>query len=108
MRQERILTILQQLNRKFDKMAIDFTRLIADVETTKTVDAAILALVQSLVGQIKDLSAQLAAAIAANDPAAQQAVQDQLDALASTLEVQNQTVSDAVVANTPAQPAPQS
>ena len=54
--------------------------------------------VTSVVALLDGLSAQLAAAIAAADPAAIQAVVDSINA-------QKQQLADAVVANTPAAPA---
>jgi hypothetical protein len=103
--QAQAISLLTQLNRKFDHMALDLTRLIKDISDLKTTDASILALITAFVAQIKDLSAQLAAAIAANDPAAQAAVQAQLDALAADVEGETASLSAAVAANTPAQPA---
>jgi ABC-type transporter Mla subunit MlaD len=102
MHQREIITLITQLNRKFDHMALDLTRLIKDISDLKTTDASILALITAFVAQIKDLSAQLAAAIAANDPAAQAAVQAQLDALAADVEGETAALSKAVVENTPA------
>ena len=99
-----IITLLNSILRKIDTMAIDTFRLVTDVAKLKTVDASILALITAFVAQVKDLSAQLAAAIAAGDLAGQKAVQDQLDALASDVEGETVALSAAVVANTPAVP----
>lgn len=64
----------------------------AAVTAEKTVDDSIVALLNSIAQQLKD-------AIANNDPAAMQAVVDQITANSKEL-------SDAVTANTPAAPAP--
>ena len=104
--QAQAISLLTQLNRKFDHMALNIDRLTADVANLKTIDASILALINAFIAQIKDLSAQLAAAIAAGDPAAQAAVQAQIDALSTDLETETSALTGAVTANTPAQPAP--
>ena len=62
----------------------------AAVAAEKTVEDSVVALLQTL-------SADLKAALASNDPAAMQAVVDQIDANAKAL-------ADAVSANTPAAP----
>lgn len=69
-------------------MAATLDDLVTKVTNLKTVDDSVVALLQGL-------SAQLKAAIAANDPAKIQAVADALDA-------QTAELSDAVTANTPA------
>jgi Skp family chaperone for outer membrane proteins len=102
--QAQIAFLLTQLDKKVNHMTINLDRLTADVAAIKTVDASILALFAAFVVQIKDLRDQLAAAIAASDPAAQQAVQDKLDALATDLETESAALSGAVTANTPAAP----
>jgi hypothetical protein len=51
---------------------------------------------------IADLKSQLAAAIAANDPAAIQAVADSLSALSTKVDADKQKLADAATANTPA------
>jgi hypothetical protein len=62
----------------------------AAVAAEKTVEDSVITLLGQISQQLKD-------AIAANDPAAMQAVVDQIDANAKSL-------SDAVTANTPASP----
>jgi hypothetical protein len=95
------LAIINLINRKFDQMTISIDRIARDVTNLKTIDASILALVAAFVVQIKDLRDQLAAALAANDPVAQQAVQDKLDALATDLEGEAASLVKAVTDNTP-------
>jgi len=67
-------------------MATDLTRLTAAVERDKTVNESAVTLLTQLSQMIRDN---------ANDPAALNALADQLDA-------QQQALADAVVANTPA------
>jgi hypothetical protein len=97
---------LDKLNRKIDIMALNLDRITAAVAAQSTVDASITTLLTNVVAALKDVSAKLADALAQNDPAAQAAVQAQLDGLAAQIESQNSTLVDAVNANTPAQPAP--
>lgn len=63
--------------------------IVTHVQSQSTVDDSIITLLQQISQQLKDANA-------ANDPAAVQAVIDQIDA-------NTQKLSDAVVANTPAQ-----
>ncbi len=83
-------------------MATDLTNITAAVAKAQTVGDSVLLLVSGLSSKIADLSAQPAAAIAAGDPAAQAAVQAELDALAASLSTQQDAVAAAVTANTPA------
>lgn len=69
-------------------MAADLARLTAAVERDNTVNQSAITLLNNLSQMLRD---------AANDPAAINALADQLDA-------QQQALADAVVANTPAQP----
>lgn len=82
--------LLQQLLNQEGKDMATLADLKAAVEAQTTVDSSVVTLLQGL-------SSQLAAAIAANDPAAIQAVLDGINANTKTL-------SDAVAANTPAAP----
>lgn len=82
---------LQALNARMDQQMSEMASLTAAVANDTTVD-------QSAVTLLNGLKAQLDAAIAAGDPAALQALADQLGANATAL-------SDAITANTPAAPA---
>lgn len=84
---------------------LDLTNLLKAVSDETTVDNSIVTLLNQVVAQNKDLAAQLAAAIAANDPAAIAAVQKQLDDSATTLESNVSNIKAAITANTPAAPA---
>ena len=83
---------------------IDVSKLVTDVAAQQTVDASIIALLNTVVASNKDISAQLAAAIAANDPAALAAVQASIDKASADLEAGQASVTAAVTANTPAAP----
>lgn len=87
---EEVLHILRALQGKIDTMATDLTRITASVAAVKDRDDSIIALVNSLAQQLRDN---------ATDPAA-------INALADSLDADNQSVVDAVNANTPAAPAP--
>lgn len=87
-------------------MALDFTKMIAATAAQSTVTNSVLAALQSLGAKIADLSTQLAAAIAANDPVAQAAVQTQLDALAQGVSDNDDKLAAAVVATGPAPTPP--
>ncbi len=73
----------------------------ADVESETTVVEAVKRLLEGQAAQLADLRQQLADAIAANDPAAIQAVLDQIDAVTATNKANADALAAAVVANTP-------
>jgi uncharacterized protein YaaN involved in tellurite resistance len=91
---------LNALNRKMDKMSLDISRLVADVEAEKTVIEGAVTLLARLAQAMRDLQVKLDAAIAASDPAAQAAVQAQLDELATQVETSTTALSRAVSDNT--------
>ena len=72
------------------------------VTAEETVIDSVVTLLNGLAAMIADLKAQLAAAIAANDPAAIQAVADSLAALGTKVDADKQKLADAATANTPA------
>jgi hypothetical protein len=84
-----ILMLIRIYNQGVTIMA-DLTSLTAQVAQNTSVEGSALTLIQGI-------AAQLAAAIAANDPAAIQSLQDQLSASATAL-------AAAIAANTPAAP----
>lgn len=94
---EDIMTNVTDLQAQADKT-------LAAIARETTIDQAIVTLVQANTAQIADLKAQLAAAIASNDPTALQGVLDKMTAMETTATANAQAVSDAVVANTPADP----
>lgn len=75
--------------------------LTAKVTAEETVIDSVATLLNGLSAIIADLKTQLAAAIAANDPAAIQAVADSLDALGVKVDADKQKLGDAATANTP-------
>lgn len=77
-------------------MALDFTKMIAAAAAQSTVTNGVLQALQDLGAKITDLSAQLAAALAANDPVAAQKVQDQLDSLATGIKTNDDKIAAAI------------
>lgn len=103
---ERKLDLLLKLERRMEnEMALDFTKMIAAAANQSTVTNSVLQTLQDLGAKVADLATQLAAAIAANDPVAQQAVQDQLDALATGIDANDTKLAAAITTPGPA-PAP--
>lgn len=103
---ERKLDLLLKLERRMEnEMALDFTKMIAAAANQSTVTNSVLQTLQDLGAKVADLATQLAAAIAANDPVAQQAVQDQLDALATGIDDNDTKLAAAITTPGPA-PAP--
>jgi len=90
-----------------NEMALDFTKMIDATNKQTTVTNGVLQTLKDLAAKIADLSTQLAAANAANDPAAQAAVQKQLDDLATGIQTNDDAIAAAIVApGTPGTPAP--
>lgn len=73
-------------------------KLTADVAAETSLDQSIITLIQGDAAIIADLKSQLAAAIAANDPAALQAVVDSMDAAHVTMTANAAAAAAAVVA----------
>lgn len=76
---------------------------VADEDTV--IDSAVV-LITGFAAQLADIQAQLAAAIAANDPTAIQAVVDSMASTVADITAKKQALADAVAAGTPAQPNP--
>lgn len=89
---ERVDWRLAVLLRKEESVMANLADLAAEVAAEKTVDDSVVAL-------LNGLTANLAAAVAANDPAAVQAVLD-------SMKVNSAELAAAVAANTPAAPPP--
>lgn len=103
------------VEQKENKMKINVDKLVADVATMKgavastgvAMDGAIKALSDASTS-ISDLKKQLADAVASNDPAAMQAVQDKLDAVDADVTANTDALSskrDAIAAAVPQNPA---
>jgi hypothetical protein len=95
-----IYYLVLNLNKKVDKMALDFTKLVADVAAQKTVIEGVVTLLQSTVVMLNDARRLLAEAIAANDPVALAAAQAQIDSLSADVEAHTSTLAAAVAENT--------
>lgn len=76
--------------------------LLAAVAREDTVIGSAVTLINGFASTLSAIQAQLAAAIAANDPAALQAVSDSLTATATDVASQSSALAAAVAANTPA------
>jgi len=85
------ILLLNRLNRQESTMAIDLTKITAEVQANTTVTQSVVTLVNSL-------AAQIAAIPPSSDPTTQAA----LDQLVQTLGANDQTIAAAVTANTPA------
>jgi len=88
--------VLRTERRMENEMALDFTKMIAAAAAQSTVTNGVLQALQDLGAKITDLSAQLAAALAANDPVAAQKVQDQLDSLATGIKTNDDKIAAAI------------
>ena len=97
----RLEVALKGVVAKQERLMIDTSKLLAAVAEEKTETASLRALADALTTAMKDLSAQLAAAIAANDPVAIAQVQKDLDQATAELSTDSQATKDAVAANTP-------
>jgi hypothetical protein len=91
---DRIERRLIELTKTEIKMAIDLTKLTAEVTNNTTVEASVVALLQ-----------QLTAIIKAIPPSTDPTTQAALDQLTATLATNDQALAAAVTANTPAPPA---
>lgn len=87
-----ILALLHRITRQENTMAIDLTKMNAEIAANTTVTSSVVALVNNLAAQI--------AALSTTDPA----TQAQIDALVQTLSSNDTTIAAAVTANTPAAP----
>jgi hypothetical protein len=90
---------LRRIYRLFATVIYNQERIMATLADIQAAVAAEKTVEDSVVALLGQISQQLKDAIAANDPAAMQAVVDQIDA-------HTQALSDAVTANTPAAPTP--
>lgn len=99
-----IFNSLNSLNRKIDIMALNTTRLITDVAAQKTVIESGVKLLTDVATSLRDVQIKLADALAANDPAAIEAAQVELDAIATDVEGNTSALATAIAANTVAAP----
>ena len=103
---EQKLDLLYKVERRMESgMVLDFTNMIAAAADQSTVTNSVLQTLKDLGAKVTDLSAQLAAAIAANDPAAIVAAQAQLEALATGIQTNDAALAAAIATPGPA-PAP--
>jgi len=103
---EQKLDLLYKVERRMESgMVLDFTNMIAAAADQSTVTNSVLQTLKDLGAKVTDLSAQLAAAIAANDPAAIVAAQAQLEALATGIQTNDAALAAAIATPGPV-PAP--
>lgn len=86
-----MLGMLRQLLKQENAMAIDLSKITAEVANNTSVTNSVVQLVQNLAAEIKAIPPS-------NDPATQAA----LDQLTATLTANDGTIATAVTANTPA------
>jgi len=91
---EKLMPVLKDVQAQLDSLA-------KAVATNTSVGGSIVTLLKGLTTMIADLRQQLADAIAANDPAAIQAVLDALTALETSVAADTKALADAAVQNTP-------
>lgn len=94
---DRMIDLLESIDKKLTRTIKDQGEIMASIEELQTEVTENTDLVGSVISLVNGLADQLEAAIAANDPAAIQAVADQMRS-------NNQALADAVAANTPAAP----
>jgi len=92
--QNKIMATIQDIKAQNDA-------LIAAVADEDTVIDSAVVLITGVATAIQALKDQLAAAIAANDPVATQAVLDSMTATVADINTKKQALADAVAANTP-------
>ncbi len=86
----RIEKALNFIIERFEKMALDFARLEAEVSQNNDVIQSVITLLTNIADAIRDAAAN----------------QAKVEALATQLDTQTQAMADAVAASTPAAPTP--
>lgn len=97
---EQLRQIREQLALIKERHMVDTSKILAAVDAAKTKIDSLIALSNGQSQKMKDLSTQLAAAIAANDPVALAQVQADLDKASTELSTENDAVDAAIAANT--------
>lgn len=88
-------TAFEAVHRRLDKIMIDVSKITAATQRANAGIESVLAALGEASTQIAALAKQLADAIAASDPAAQQQVQTDLDALADGLNAEADKIAAA-------------
>lgn len=95
----RKLDLVLKLERRMEtEMAFDFSKMVAAADKQLGVTNSVLQYLSDQGAALTDIRAQLAAAIAANDPAAMKAAQDQLDAFAAGVDANDDKIAAAIAA----------
>lgn len=100
-----VFAALTTLINQGHQVMLNVTALTAQVKKNTDVEASALVLIQGFAASQAQLSAQLAAAIAANDPVALAAAQKVVDDSVTALTKSDDELAAAVAANTAAPPA---
>lgn len=113
-----VLGLLGEMSRKLDlilkveqrmenTMALDFTKIIAAAAKQQGTTNSVLQTLNDLKVGLDAANKALAAAVAANDPAAIKAAQDQLDSIATGIDTNDDAIAAAIAApGTPGTPPP--
>lgn len=97
-----IINKLNKMGQELENIKQQNTALIAAVAEEDTVIDSAVVLIEGFGTTLTNIKQQLADAIAANDPAALQAVADSLGSTITDVNARKQALADAVAANTPA------
>ncbi len=93
---------------KTDAIMLDTSKILESARKQSTENASLRALIASVKDQLAATKADLAAAIAANDPTATAAAQKELDDMAALLDADDADTAAALAENVPpAEPAPE-
>ena len=88
-----IINLLNLLHRKMDKMALDFTALINEVASEKTVIDSAITLINGFADQLAAVNQKLADAIAAADPALIAQAQASLDEVTTSIHAEKEALA---------------
>jgi hypothetical protein len=95
---EMLSLILKTEQHMESEMTLDFTKMVAAAEKQRGVTNSVLQYLSDQSKTLADIRTQLATAIAANDPVAMKAAQDQLDAFAAGVDDNDDKIAAAIAA----------
>ena len=93
--------LAQTLATTLGRLSMTLDELRGQVEANTTVSGSAVTLINGMSAKVAELSAQLAAALAANDPAAAAAAAAAIDSMGAELAASASVLSAAITANTP-------
>ncbi len=91
---------------RLEKLMLDTSKILESARKQSTENASLRALIASVKEQLATTKTELAAAIAANDPAATAAAQKDLDDMAALLDADDADTAAAIAENVQPEPAP--